>query len=94
LIVSGHTDGTGSKKHNSRIARLRANAVADHLSSRGFPKDRLMVESLGESMPISTNRTASGRAMNRRVELVFVYGEMPGQKAADDAPSIAGSAEE
>jgi len=94
LIVSGHSDSTGGKKHNDRISRLRAKAVAVYLSNLGYPKDRLMVEGLGESMPISTNKTVSGRAMNRRVELVFVYGEMPGREAAAEPPPSADVAEE
>ncbi len=88
LIVSGHADSRGSEKYNDRLSGLRSNAVAEFLLSRDFPQQKLILESHGEFSPISTNGTSSGRAMNRRVELNFIYGELPVQKPATKPPPV------
>ena len=67
--VSGHTDNTGGRALNQRLSRARAEAVRQYLIERGVAADRLTAVGLGPDKPIATNRTAEGRAQNRRVEL-------------------------
>lgn len=67
--VIGHTDNVGSDEVNDRISLSRAQAAADYLTSRGIAKGRIQVEGKGESLPVGTNETADGRAINRRVEI-------------------------
>lgn len=69
LVISGHTDSTGSIAYNDGLALRRASAARDYLIARGIAPNRIHVESFGETSPIATNRTAEGRAMNRRFEL-------------------------
>jgi len=67
--VSGHTDSTGSAALNLRLSQQRAEAVAAYLSIRGVAAGRMVARGYGPDRPITANNTASGRAMNRRVEL-------------------------
>ncbi len=67
--VSGHTDNTGSAAVNKRLSRARADAVRQYLVDRGVAADRLTAAGFGPSRPVASNRTAEGRAQNRRVEL-------------------------
>lgn len=67
--IIGHTDNVGSEEVNQRISLARARAAADYLISQGIAKSRIEVGGKGESLPISTNDTAAGRALNRRVEI-------------------------
>lgn len=67
--VTGHTDNTGSLALNRRLSLARAQAVRQYLISRGVAEDRLTARGLGPDQPVASNRTAEGRAQNRRVEL-------------------------
>jgi OOP family OmpA-OmpF porin len=67
--VAGHCDATGTDEYNLKLSRARANTVRDYLSSKGIPAAQLTVKGYGESQPITDNKTAEGRAKNRRVEL-------------------------
>ena len=67
--VGGHTDNTGSAAVNRRLSAARANAVRDYLISKGVAADRLTAVGFGPRKPVASNRTAEGRAQNRRVEL-------------------------
>ncbi len=67
--VTGHTDNTGSRALNMRLSRARADAVRQYLIDKGVAADRLTAAGLGPDKPIASNRTAEGRAQNRRVEL-------------------------
>jgi outer membrane protein OmpA-like peptidoglycan-associated protein len=68
--VTGHTDNTGSLAVNRRLSLARARAVRDYLVSKGVAEDRLTARGMGPDQPIASNRTAEGRAQNRRVELI------------------------
>lgn len=70
LRVEGHTDATGTVAHNQRLSRLRADAVARALIAGGLPRDGATVIGLGKSQPLESNRTATGRAENRRVVII------------------------
>lgn len=67
--VTGHTDNTGGLALNRRLSLARAEAVRQYLVSRGVAEDRLTARGLGPDQPVASNRTAEGRAQNRRVEL-------------------------
>jgi outer membrane protein OmpA-like peptidoglycan-associated protein len=69
IVVEGHTDSNGSDKHNMDLSQRRAETVRDYLISKGIAADRLTAKGYGESKPIADNRTAEGRAENRRVDL-------------------------
>jgi OOP family OmpA-OmpF porin len=69
LEIAGHTDATGTRTGNLRLSLARAEAVRAYLVLRGVPADRLVARGYGPDEPIANNRTAQGRAMNRRVEL-------------------------
>ena len=67
--VVGHTDNVGTAENNQSLSERRANTVAQYLISRGILRDRAIIVGSGEGRPIADNRTAEGRALNRRVEL-------------------------
>lgn len=69
--VIGHTDNTGSNAYNKDLSIRRANAVRDILLSTGVRTNRVRAIGRGETQPIASNATASGRAANRRVEIVI-----------------------
>lgn len=66
--VEGHTDSDGSDSYNLRLSQSRADAVREYLISQGVDAARLSSVGYGETRPIDTNRTTSGKANNRRVE--------------------------
>lgn len=70
--VGGHTDSTGSRALNVSLSQQRAEAVAAYLALRGVPSSRMVARGYGPDRPIAGNDTASGRAMNRRVELTRI----------------------
>ena len=61
LIVVGHTDNQGAAAHNIELSKKRAEAVA---------ADRLLAQGMGSAAPVASNDSDTGRAKNRRVELV------------------------
>jgi outer membrane protein OmpA-like peptidoglycan-associated protein len=70
--VAGHTDNVGTDSYNQALSERRANAVAAYLGSRGVMQQRMITVGAGESRPIASNDTESGRAQNRRVEITLV----------------------
>lgn len=69
LLTAGYTDSTGSSQYNQLLSQQRAQSVADYLVNRDVDARRLVTHGFGESHPIATNDTATGRQKNRRVEL-------------------------
>jgi len=70
LHVSGHTDSVGSDTYNQKLSDKRAHSVTDYLVSAGIARSAFVsVEGDGESRPVADNKTAEGRALNRRVEI-------------------------
>ncbi|MBB4632974.1 OmpA family protein [Sphingosinicella soli] len=70
--VIGHTDSTGSDAYNMTLSQRRADSVATYMSSNGVLRARIATQGLGESQPIASNDSETGRAQNRRVEIKLV----------------------
>jgi outer membrane protein OmpA-like peptidoglycan-associated protein len=69
ILVEGHTDSSGTEQHNQRLSEQRAANVADYLIENGVRSSSVTVFGYGESRPKSSNATAEGRQLNRRVEI-------------------------
>jgi OOP family OmpA-OmpF porin len=72
IIAVGHTDSVGSDAYNQRLSVRRAESVKAYLVSKGIERNRVYTEGKGEKQPVADNRTAEGRAKNRRVEIEVV----------------------
>ena len=68
--ISGHTDNTGTRAANLRLSLARARTVETFLEANGVPLRQVSSKGFGPDVPIASNKTAAGRAKNRRVELV------------------------
>ncbi|MBG6186584.1 outer membrane protein OmpA-like peptidoglycan-associated protein [Flavobacterium sp. CAN_S2] len=69
--VEGHTDSDGSDEMNQKLSEDRANVVRDALLERGIKAENLNAVGFGESTPVETNKTAAGKAKNRRTEVIL-----------------------
>jgi outer membrane protein OmpA-like peptidoglycan-associated protein len=67
--VAGYTDDRGAEKHNVALSQKRADTVREYLIAKGVPAGNLTSHGYGEEHPMADNKTAAGRAANRRVEL-------------------------
>ena len=72
IIAVGHTDSVGTDAYNQRLSVSRAESVKAYLVSKGIEKNRVYTEGKGEKQQVADNRTAEGRAKNRRVEIEVV----------------------
>jgi OOP family OmpA-OmpF porin len=70
--VIGHTDNAGSRAGNLSLSQARAEAVKSYVASRGIDPDSISVSGEGPDRPVADNRTAEGRARNRRIEFKVV----------------------
>lgn len=70
--IEGHTDNVGKADFNQKLSDGRANAVKQYLIDNGIDPFRLTSKGFGMDNPIDTNKTAKGRANNRRVEVKLV----------------------
>lgn len=70
LVVEGHTDSQGQRQYNLELGQKRADAVKNQLISRGVAADRIKSVGVGPDRPVADNKTAEGRANNRRVEII------------------------
>jgi outer membrane protein OmpA-like peptidoglycan-associated protein len=71
LHIRGHTDSSGSAEYNQELSRRRAEAVREYLVENFLiSRARLVAKGYGESIPVASEETATGRALNRRVEFV------------------------
>lgn len=73
--VEGHSDSSGDDAKNLKLSQERAQAVVDYLTSHGIDDWRLHAVGYGETKPIASNKTATGRALNRRVVLSAIESE-------------------
>lgn len=72
IIAVGHTDSVGSVPYNQRLSIRRAEAVKAYLVSKGIERNRVYTEGKGKTQPVADNKSADGRAKNRRVEIEVV----------------------
>lgn len=70
IVVEGHTDATGNEKNNVKLSKQRANSVKNFLLKNGANVTNIESVGYGSEYPTMTNKTAEGRAMNRRVDLI------------------------
>ncbi|MCU1761282.1 OmpA family protein [Pseudomonas sp. 14P_8.1_Bac3] len=77
VIVEGYTDSTGTASHNQSLSERRAGAVRTALVKMGVDPARIVVQGYGKEYPVAENGSASGRAMNRRVEVTISNDNQP-----------------
>ncbi len=83
LVIEGHTDSQGSEKNNQRLSQERADAILNLLvADMRVAPNRLTAIGYGETRPIANNETSSGRARNRRIDLIIT----PALKLAEPMP--------
>jgi OOP family OmpA-OmpF porin len=72
IIAVGHTDSIGTDAYNQKLSVRRAEAVKAYLQGKGVEANRIYTEGKGEKQPVADNKSAAGRAKNRRVEIEVV----------------------
>ncbi|MGE5527578.1 MAG: OmpA family protein [Patescibacteria group bacterium] len=73
LKIVGHTDSIGSNEYNLKLSLARARSVKEYLVKKsGIDPNRIEIAGMGEEQPIADNETEKGRALNRRVEFVWL----------------------
>jgi len=72
IIAVGHTDSVGTDAYNQKLSIRRSEAVKAYLVSKGVEPNRVYTEGKGEKQPVADNKTAEGRAKNRRTEIEVV----------------------
>jgi peptidoglycan-associated lipoprotein len=73
IEIQGHTDDSGTEKYNEELGQRRAESVRRYLSRQHqLPLARLSTISYGDTLPLESNRTRTGRAANRRVVMVVL----------------------
>ncbi len=71
VLVLGHVDATGTAPASQALSRERAQSIASIFSLSGLKQDRLMLRGMGDLMPRAANDSTQGRALNRRMEIMF-----------------------
>ena len=77
--IEGHTDSTGSAKINDKLSKERAEAVMNALIQRGVNPENLEAKGFGSSQPVASNKTAAGKAQNRRTEIRHIGSKYQGK---------------
>jgi outer membrane protein OmpA-like peptidoglycan-associated protein len=72
FLIEGHTDSDGSDAFNQKLSENRADAVKNALLERGISSSKLKSVGYGETMPVAENKTAAGKALNRRTEVKLI----------------------
>ena len=72
IALHGHTDNVGSYESNIDLSKRRAAAVEKYLSDNGIKPERMTSKGFGETVPVATNDTPEGKALNRRTEFVII----------------------
>jgi outer membrane protein OmpA-like peptidoglycan-associated protein len=84
ILIIGHTDNTGTGEYNIDLSVHRAASVKDYLKENGIKGYRLNIDGRGQTEPIADNNTASGRAQNRRVEIVILANDKMKKQAEEE----------
>jgi outer membrane protein OmpA-like peptidoglycan-associated protein len=71
VLIEGYTDSVGSDDYNQGLSSRRAESVQSYLVGQGIDRGRLTASGLGESSPVADNESATGRQLNRRVEVII-----------------------
>lgn len=72
LIIEGHTDSFGGDESNQKLSQMRAESVQQYMiNAMRIPTYRLIATGYGETRPIASNETESGRERNRRIDIVI-----------------------
>ena len=71
VLIEGYTDSVGSDDYNQGLSSRRAESVQSYLVGQGIDRARLTASGLGESAPVADNESATGRQLNRRVEVII-----------------------
>ena len=83
IVISGHTDNTGSDAINDPLSQKRAESVSHFLVSKGVKDNRMTTIGNGSKQPVADNASEEGRTKNRRVEIVIVANEKMIKDAKD-----------
>lgn len=75
IIITGHTDNTGTETYNEELSLERAKSLSDYLINNGIQNNRVLIQGAGSKKPISTNDSEIGKRLNRRVEIEFIRNE-------------------
>jgi outer membrane protein OmpA-like peptidoglycan-associated protein len=75
IEIQGHTDSKGADDYNLKLSERRASAVANFLRGRGVAPSRVRIRGYGETAPVASNDTESGRSQNRRVDFLITANE-------------------
>ncbi|MDO5575829.1 MAG: OmpA family protein, partial [Fibrobacter sp.] len=70
IEVHGHTDSDGNYDRNMELSQMRAESVCKYFVSQGIASSRVRAVGIGSKNPVGDNKTAEGRARNRRIEIV------------------------
>jgi outer membrane protein OmpA-like peptidoglycan-associated protein len=73
LVITGHTDNTGTLKINEKLSLQRAMVVSNYLVKKGVDKNRMSQKGFADTKSITDNKTLKGRAQNRRVDIEVIY---------------------
>jgi len=72
IEVGGHTDSDGVPEENELLSQARADAVVASLITKGIDGERLVAVGYGDTIPIASNETGEGKALNRRIEFLLL----------------------
>lgn len=74
--IRGHTDNVGKPETNLKLSTKRAEAVMRYLINKKVEAKRMTAKGYGDTLPLRSNKTAAGKALNRRVEFVVTFEEI------------------
>ena len=85
ILVTGHTDSDGTEQYNQTLSESRARSVSNYTEMQGVSSSRFSIIGLGEKEPVASNDDASGKRMNRRVEIAIFANEKLKDAAENDS---------
>ncbi|MBO7431596.1 MAG: OmpA family protein [Elusimicrobia bacterium] len=85
VLIEGYSDSNGDEEENLKLSYDRAQEVYLYFVKNGIPAERLTVVGFGQENPIASNKTAKGRAQNRRVKIVILKSQNEEDKDSADS---------